>query len=56
VIAREFERVLDVPEGKTTGDREFTLETVNCLGGLCAGAHRGSKRPLFLECESAGGS
>ena len=37
VIAREFARVLDVPAGETTGDREFTLETVNCLGACALG-------------------
>jgi len=37
VIAREFARVLDVPAGETTVDREFTLETVNCLGAGALG-------------------
>ncbi len=37
VIAREFERVLRVQAGETTADREFTLETVNCLGACALG-------------------
>ncbi|MGQ9672559.1 MAG: NADH-quinone oxidoreductase subunit NuoE family protein [Candidatus Aminicenantales bacterium] len=34
-ILEEFERILNVRAGETTLDREFTLETVNCLG-CCA--------------------
>ena len=34
-IAEGFERSLDVRAGKTTADKMFTLETVNCLGA-CA--------------------
>jgi len=34
-IAEGFERSLDVKAGKTTSDKMFTLETVNCLGA-CA--------------------
>jgi NADH:ubiquinone oxidoreductase subunit E len=34
-ILEEFERRLNVPAGKTTEDRQFTLETVACLG-CCA--------------------
>jgi len=37
VIADEFQRVLGVEPGQTTGDREFTLETVNCLGACALG-------------------
>lgn len=36
-IAEEFERRLGVRPGETTGDREFTLETVNCLGACALG-------------------
>jgi NADH-quinone oxidoreductase subunit E len=31
----EFERKLNITAGHTTGDKEFTLETVNCFG-CCA--------------------
>jgi len=34
-ILEEFERQLDVQAGETTGDKQFTLETVACLG-CCA--------------------
>ena len=34
-ILEEFERRIGVKAGHTTEDREFTLETVNCLG-CCA--------------------
>lgn len=37
VIADEFQRVLGVEPGETTDDREFTLETVNCLGACALG-------------------
>jgi NADH-quinone oxidoreductase subunit E len=36
-IAQEFERQLGVPPGGTTTDREFTLETVACLGACALG-------------------
>lgn len=36
-VAREFERQLGITAGKTTPDREFTLETVNCLGACALG-------------------
>ena len=36
-VAQEFERQLGVHPGETTGDREFTLETVNCLGACALG-------------------
>ncbi|MBI5208557.1 MAG: NAD(P)H-dependent oxidoreductase subunit E [Elusimicrobia bacterium] len=36
-IIEEFERALDVPAGRTTPDREFTLETVNCVGACALG-------------------
>jgi len=36
-VAREFERHLCVSAGETTADREFTLETVNCLGACALG-------------------
>lgn len=34
-VLEEFERRLNVEEGHTTEDREFSLETVNCFG-CCA--------------------
>ena len=37
VIAKEFERQLGIRAGETTADREFTLETVNCLGACALG-------------------
>lgn len=36
-IAKEFERQLGVAPGETTADKEFTLETVNCLGACALG-------------------
>jgi len=36
-VAVEFERQLGVGAGETTPDREFTLETVNCLGACALG-------------------
>jgi NADH:ubiquinone oxidoreductase subunit E len=37
VIAEEFGRALGVGPGETTAGREFTLETVNCLGACALG-------------------
>ncbi len=36
-IADEFEKQLDIKAGETTEDKEFTLETVNCLGACALG-------------------
>jgi len=36
-VAEELERQLRVKRGGTTPDREFTLETQNCLGGCALG-------------------
>jgi NADH-quinone oxidoreductase subunit E len=36
-VAKEWERELGVSAGDTTADREFTLETVNCLGACAIG-------------------
>ena len=36
-IAKEFEKQLGICPGGTTPDREFTLETVNCLGACALG-------------------
>lgn len=36
-IAEEFCRQLGIQPGETTPDNEFTLETVNCLGGCALG-------------------
>ena len=37
IIVEEFERQLGISAGETTSDREFTLETVNCLGACALG-------------------
>jgi len=37
IIAEEFARELAVLPGETTSDRQFTLETVNCLGACALG-------------------
>ena len=37
VIIKEFERQLDIRAGETTKNKEFTLETVNCLGACARG-------------------
>jgi NADH-quinone oxidoreductase subunit E len=37
VIAEEFGRELGIKAGETTSDKEFTLETVNCLGACALG-------------------
>ena len=36
-VADEFCKKLDVKPGNTTNDKEFTLETVNCLGACALG-------------------
>jgi NADH-quinone oxidoreductase subunit E len=36
-IASEFERQLNIKAGETTEDKEFTLETVNCVGACALG-------------------
>ncbi len=36
-VSQEFERQLGVSPGETTSDKEFTLETVNCLGACALG-------------------
>ena len=36
-IAEEFSRQLSIPPGETTPDKEFSLETVNCLGACALG-------------------
>lgn len=36
-VAQELERALGVRAGGTTADRQFTLETQNCLGGCALG-------------------
>jgi len=37
VIVKEFENQLGIRAGETTADREFSLETVNCLGACARG-------------------
>jgi len=36
-VVEEFERQLGIEAGQTTADKEFTLETVNCLGACALG-------------------
>lgn len=36
-VVEEFARALGIHPGETTGDRAFTLETVNCLGACALG-------------------
>lgn len=36
-IVEEFERQLEIKTGETTPDKQFTLETVNCLGACALG-------------------
>jgi NADH-quinone oxidoreductase subunit E len=36
-VLEEFEKQLGIRAGRTTDDREFTLETVNCLGACALG-------------------
>jgi NADH-quinone oxidoreductase subunit E len=36
-VAKEVEKILGIKAGQTTEDREFTLETVNCLGACALG-------------------
>lgn len=36
-ILESIERELGINSGKTTGDRKFTLETVNCVGACALG-------------------
>jgi NADH-quinone oxidoreductase subunit E len=37
LVVQELERQLAICRGQTTSDREFTLETVNCLGACAIG-------------------
>jgi NADH:ubiquinone oxidoreductase subunit E len=37
LVLEQLERVLGIPDGKTTDDGLFTLETVNCLGACALG-------------------
>ena len=36
-VGEEFQRQLAIRAGETTSDKEFTLETVNCLGACALG-------------------
>lgn len=36
-VLEKIERSLDIKRGKTTKDRKFTLETVNCMGCCAVG-------------------
>jgi len=37
LVVEEFQRQLGIKPGETTPDKEFTLETVNCLGACALG-------------------
>ncbi|UCD75550.1 MAG: NAD(P)H-dependent oxidoreductase subunit E [Phycisphaerales bacterium] len=37
LVAQEFQRRLNIQPGETTADKEFSLETVNCLGACALG-------------------
>ncbi|MFH1322043.1 MAG: NAD(P)H-dependent oxidoreductase subunit E [Bacteroidota bacterium] len=37
IVLEEFERQLGINAGETSSDKEFTLETVNCLGACALG-------------------
>ncbi len=37
MLVDEFERILDVKAGETTEDKQFTVETVNCVGACALG-------------------
>ena len=43
-ILDQMKMELKIRPGETTPDRNFTLETVNCLGVLCCGAGRCNRR------------
>ena len=48
-IAAEIQRYLGIGPGETTPDREFSLEAVNCLGGLCDRAGGSGRRSLLPQ-------
>ncbi len=37
MLVEEFERILEVKAGDTTEDKQFTVETVNCVGACALG-------------------
>ncbi len=54
IIAEEFERQLGTGAGETTPDKEFTLETVNCLGACALGPIVVVDGHYFSNVNSAG--
>ncbi len=54
IITEEFERQLGTGAGETTPDREFTLETVNCLGACALGPIVVVDGHYFSNVNSAG--
>jgi len=54
IIAEEFERQLETRAGNTTPDKEFTLETVNCLGACALGPIVVVDGHYFSNVNSAG--
>ena len=54
IITEEFERRLETSAGETTPDKEFTLETVNCLGACALGPIVVVDGHYFSNVNSAG--
>ncbi len=53
VVVEEFERQLGVSPGDTTPSREFTLETVNCVGACALGPIVVADGRYFAQANSA---
>lgn len=63
-VAQEFSRELGIRPGETTPDREFSLETVNCLGACALGpivvadgrylskVHPSQIRQILADCKA----
>lgn len=55
-VLEELERKLGIKAGETTGDNQYTLETVNCVGACALGPvvvkneeYRGQMTPIKVE-------
>ncbi len=53
VVVEEFERQLGVSPGDTTASREFTLDTVNCVGACALGPIVVADGRYFANANSA---
>ncbi|MCX5772832.1 MAG: NAD(P)H-dependent oxidoreductase subunit E [Candidatus Hydrogenedentes bacterium] len=53
-VVHEFERQLKVKAGETTGDGQFTFETVNCLGACALGPIVTADKKYFSNVDPAG--